>query len=256
MKADEQEPYMILAKSRKACRLCNGLINPSMYSGGVFDTAHIGPWSQWQGNLDARLLIVGQDWGDTSYFEKYKGRDIDNNPSNKTLRELLASIGIEIDPPSAAEHSHESVFLTNAILCLKDGGLGAPVKSSWFNNCGRHFLRPTIDIVSPKVVVSLGKHAFESIRQLYDLPKMLFRNAVDQPAGFVYPTGYSSFLCIIAVHEFFTRIEKWSSKRQTGNESRWRYSCHAAQPVVARDRLPRRESEVRVVEVDSPACGG
>jgi len=29
---------------------------------------------------------------------------------------------------------------------------------------------------------------------------------------------------------------------------------HAAQPVVARDRLPRRESEALVVAVDSPAC--
>jgi len=27
-----------------------------------------------------------------------------------------------------------------------------------------------------------------------------------------------------------------------------------AQPVVARDRLPRRESEAQVVEVDLPAC--
>jgi DNA polymerase len=34
----------------------------------VYDNqGHIGPWTQWQGNLNAELMIVGQDWGGTEY---------------------------------------------------------------------------------------------------------------------------------------------------------------------------------------------
>jgi DNA polymerase len=73
--------------------------------------------------------------------------------------------------------------LTNAILCLKEEDLGAPVKREWFNNCGHHYLKPLIEIISPKVVVSLGKYAYEAICQLFNLPIKSFRDAVDQRVG-------------------------------------------------------------------------
>ena len=190
---DKQEGYAALVTSRKVCHLCEGLTNPSDCSNGASVAKHIGPWTQWQGNLDPKLMIVGQDWGDTTSFEPYQGQDSDHNPSNMVLRELLYSIGIETDPPSRADKVHENVFLTNAILCLKKGGLGGPVRSIWFDNCGRHFLRPTIDLIQPRVLVSLGKYAFQSIGKLYDLPKMQFRDAVNQPEGFELSNGWRFF---------------------------------------------------------------
>ena len=169
--------------------MCKGLTNPAEYDNGIFDSDHIGPWSRWQGNLNSQLMIIGQDWGDTGYFQRYGGHETDNNPSNKTIRELLASIGINILPPSVSNLDTSAIFLTNAILCLKKGGLGAPVYREWFNNCGCHYLKPLIEIISPKVVVSLGKHAYETICQLYNLPKMGFRDAVDRQEGMPLSKG-------------------------------------------------------------------
>lgn len=183
MNSNKNIAYRLLVQSRKICRLCKGLINPAEYNNGIFDGDQIGPWSRWQDNLNTQLMIIGQDWGDTGYFRRYRGRDTDNNPSNTTIRELLASIEIPIPPPSASDRGMRSIFLTNAILCLKEGGLGAEVKREWFNNCGHHYLKPLIEIISPKVVVSLGKYAYEAICQLYCLPKMSFRDAVDRQEG-------------------------------------------------------------------------
>ena len=182
---NKQAAYQAIVEARKLCVLCDGLTNPSSYEADCLDSDHIGPWSRWQGNLDAKLLIVGQDWSNIDYFEKNHGFDAENNGSNNTLRKLLTSIGIDIDPPSLTNPGQHKVFLTNAILCLKAGDMGAPVRESWLKQCGSHFLKPTIEIVHPLAVISLGKHACESIFREYHLPKMIFREAVDQPEGFL-----------------------------------------------------------------------
>src|SRR5690349_11426767 len=73
------------------------------------------------GQPHADLVIVGQDWGDTRYFAANRGRDAARNPTNETLRSLLASIGIEIAPPAGTDAGGGEVFMTNAILCFKQG---------------------------------------------------------------------------------------------------------------------------------------
>ena len=63
LSADKSERYFQLVEARKACTACAGLSNPSTFHEGEFDSAQIGPWSRWQGNLNAAVMIVGQDWG-------------------------------------------------------------------------------------------------------------------------------------------------------------------------------------------------
>lgn len=65
----KREKYQLLVKKRKGCHLCNSITNPAKVENGTYDSDEIGAWSLWQGNLDAELLIVGQDWGDTSYLK-------------------------------------------------------------------------------------------------------------------------------------------------------------------------------------------
>jgi hypothetical protein len=79
-------------------------------------------------------MIVGQDWGDVRYFTKNLGLEAPRNPTNETLRELISLLGIEVGPPEDRRRSGVA-FFTNAVLCLKDGGLQADVQSAWFANC-------------------------------------------------------------------------------------------------------------------------
>lgn len=180
---DRTDAYAALVRARCSCRVCPGLINPAACDGGVHDSEHIGPWTLWQSNLHAELVVVGQDWGDTRYFIANGGRDASRNPTNENLRVLLRSIGIEIPPPGS-DDAGGSIFLTNAILCLKDGGMQAKVQPEWFANCGARFLRPTIDLIAPKAVVTLGEWAYRAVTAAYGVPRMAFRKAVERPEGF------------------------------------------------------------------------
>jgi len=167
--SNKQQHYSGLVQQRKLCKVCHGLINPATCDGGQYDSSQIGPWSRWQGDLETKLMVVGQDWGDTNYFLKWKGFDAPKNPANQNLMKLLSSIGINIKPFVGIDQIGE-LFLTNAILCLKQNGMQGAVDDAWFQNCGKRFLKPLIEIVSPKVVVAVGKQAFKAILGAYDIP--------------------------------------------------------------------------------------
>jgi len=165
----KSEKYKNLVLKRKNCSLCQNLSNPSFIKNGQWDSDHIGPWSLWQGNLDTEIIVVGQDWGDIRYFEKWQGRDqVSGNPTNTNLQQLLETIGISIKKPQ--DKQREIIFLSNVILCLKTGGLQAKVEKEWFENCSKNFLSPLIDIIKPKIVISLGKSVSETILNLYKVP--------------------------------------------------------------------------------------
>jgi uracil-DNA glycosylase len=185
--------YTALVHARQSCHACPALVNPAVCGGGIHDSDQIGPWSLWQGNLNAELVIVGQDWGDARYFTENFGREAPHNPTNETLRRLLGSIGIEIAGPTATDTGGGPLFLTNAVLCLKEGGMQAKVQPGWFANCGARFLRPTIDLIAPKVVVTLGEWAYRATTAAYDVPRVAFRQAVERADGFVLTDGARYF---------------------------------------------------------------
>ncbi|HXN22856.1 MAG TPA: uracil-DNA glycosylase family protein [Candidatus Dormibacteraeota bacterium] len=175
------EIYLTLVRDRKECRLCEplGLTNPAVCGDGLYDSDHIGPWSKWHGNLNAELMVVGQDWGDTTAYIGHRGIEDPQNATNKVLVGLVRSVGLDMD----------AVFLTNAVLCLKEGGCQAPVNKEWFRNCGERFLKPTIEIVKPRVLVTLGEHAYRSVALLFGVLPALFNQAVNYPKGFMLPQG-------------------------------------------------------------------
>ena len=177
--------YRRLVEQRKTCRECRELTNPSACAGGLHDRDHLGPWSRWQGSLDAEVMVIGQDWGDDKYFKDNDGYDNPENPTNATLRMLLDSIGLKIDSPLSTDDGGGTLFFTNAILCLKQGGMQSKVQPAWFRNCAPRFLRPTIELVQPKIVITLGGHAYRAVSRSYDQKVLNFRQAVEHQPGFL-----------------------------------------------------------------------
>ncbi|MBK6865016.1 MAG: hypothetical protein IPG91_16595 [Ideonella sp.] len=181
--------YKALVVSRKACRKCAdiGLTNPACVQAGAFDGPDIGPWTRWNGDLNARVLVVGQEWGDVASLVRQGGLDT-ASPTNRVLRELLASVGVRIRP-APLRASRSGVFLTNAALCLKDGGAQAPVRAEWFANCADAYLRRQIELVRPAVVVTLGERAYLAVRQAFNLRRVSFRHAANKFAHIPLPNG-------------------------------------------------------------------
>lgn len=182
---DRQHAYRSLVQARKECTRCGeGIINPAHCCGGRFDGEEIGPWSRWQGNLNARLMVIGQDWGDNVTFERNGGVSRSNNPTNRTLIRLMAAAGLHLGPPEATGSGAREAFFTNAVLCLKTkGGLQGDVQRIWFDNCGTKFLLPLIRLVNPPFVVTLGERAYRVLEELFHLPYRPFRQMVEDPTG-------------------------------------------------------------------------
>jgi uracil-DNA glycosylase family 4 len=178
----KQEQYNTLVEKRKACRLCVGLSNPAEPALRRFDSDQIGPWSRLHGDLDAELMIVGQDWGGVKYYKDNKGLDKLKNPTMCNLQKLLHHIGIHVSVTTYADLGR-GLFLTNAILCLKDGGLQAKIEPDWVINCGSNFLSHQIEIVRPKVVVGLGAFAFHAVLRAFGHPITELRDAIKDKQG-------------------------------------------------------------------------
>jgi uracil-DNA glycosylase family 4 len=179
---DKQQQYAELVAKRKACSLCDshGLTNPSNCNEGIYDTSgHIGPWTGWQGNLNAELMVIAQDWGGVEYYIEHKGLEEDTNTTNRRICELLSSVGVSIELPRQSRNS--VLFFTNSVLCLRPGRLTGPIKSRWFTNCSTNFLRPQVELVNPKVVVTLGLMAYRALLNAYGLQsKPRMREAVQE----------------------------------------------------------------------------
>lgn len=206
--------YRNLVATRKACRLCQGLRNPAEIDNGRLDSDHVGPWCRWQGNLEAPLMVVGQDWGDERYLRDNGGVEKPGNRTNVTLVKLLGTIGLDIGEPGDP-WGQDVVFFTNAILCLKEGGLQGAVRAEWFRNC-QPFLRGQIEIVRPRVVVGLGQRAYEGVMAAYGFKAPPFARAVADPEGQLLPTGsrlFAVYHCgarILNTHRPFERqVADW-----------------------------------------------
>ncbi len=147
------------------------MVNPFHPANRDFDRGEIGPWTLWQGNREnPRLMIVGQDWGAADDFRDFGGHDSPGMPTNCTLRALLDHIGVYIARPGKDDQGGGPLFFTNSVLCLRRDR-GAEPPRSCFNRCASKFLKPTIELVAPRFLVSLGYQAYTSIGRIYDFQR-------------------------------------------------------------------------------------
>lgn len=177
--------YLQLVEARKTCRDCKDsenpskdLINPAECEGGSFDCSELGPWSHWQGNLDAEILLVGQDWGQVDWFVRQQGCPRNAGTTNTTLLQLFSAAGIDIELPRETA-GRGTLFFTNAVLCMKKGKATDGVRSKWFRNCGKNFLRPLIEIVQPNAVICLGGRAYQSVLRAFNKKPRAIGGAVE-----------------------------------------------------------------------------
>ena len=154
--------YLALVARRRAHRFPRGLLNPAGIQGGRWDSDHLGPWSCWQGALDAEVVVVGQDWGNEALFLKGKGRPSDGDPTNVNLRAMAHRAGWDMGSPEAPRP--QPIYLTHAVLGIR--AMGNPVTVppiAWIDD-SVPFLVQLLEIIRPRALVSLGRAALRSCR--------------------------------------------------------------------------------------------
>jgi uracil-DNA glycosylase len=112
--------------------------------------------SELNGSIRARLMFIGEAPG-------RKGADRTRIPfsgdqSGANFDRFLSSIGL----------TREQIFITSAALCNPRAESGAnrrPTQKE-LSNCSS-FLRRTIEIVDPRVIVTLGSVALEALKRIH-----------------------------------------------------------------------------------------
>jgi uracil-DNA glycosylase len=164
------EQYAALVGARKACRICVERSPGRLRSCAEFDFDPdvVSLWELWLGHKNPKLLVVGQDFGNVDYFVRNRGRDAPDNKTNDNLHKLLAAAGIAAGAPPEAD-PEPPVFLTNSILCLKEGAMSGPIRSNWVRTCTERHLRPLLRWLRPPVVVGMGNFGWQAVRQAFAL---------------------------------------------------------------------------------------
>ena len=165
------DEYGALVASRKACRICVERSPGKIRSCAEFDYDPdvVSHWEAWLGHRRPKLLAVGQDFGNVGYFVRNRGRDDPNNKTNDNLRRLLMEAGFSVTQPREFD-GHTPVFLTNSILCIKEGPMDGAIRSSWVDACADKHLGPLLGYLKPPVVVGMGSCGWRAVRRVFALP--------------------------------------------------------------------------------------
>jgi hypothetical protein len=194
----KQERYRDCVKKVKGCaKNCNSSGKGARLL-HCADCDEINLWSYWQGgetHLDAKILLVGQDWGPYDPQEYAESRIvkeiIENRKSNptkyysytdgndsitdKNLIELFNSIGYDItkDQPD--------LFFTNFVLCYREKNFSGDFKQVWADNCSEHF-KELADIIQPNVILCLGRNVYESVLKVFGktVPSESYNKIIDK----------------------------------------------------------------------------
>jgi uracil-DNA glycosylase len=164
------DQYAALVAARKACRICVER-NPGKIRSCAefdFDPDVVSHWEAWLGHKRPKLLAVAQDFGNVGYFVRNRGRDDPANQTNANLRKLLREAGFDVTDPRELDGG-TPVFLTNSILCIKEGPMDGAIRSSWVDACADQHLRPLVRYLKPLVVVGMGSCGWRAVRQVFTL---------------------------------------------------------------------------------------
>lgn len=134
-------------------------------------------WTDWFHRVDSSIMIIGQDWGpyqemrtlhDKLNYDKSNWKDLIESEKSNT-KKLLAYY---IEQSSQGTYTLDDLFVTNAILCARKGnsyrGDNIDLKKSTLN-CSKYLLRQ-IEIVKPKVIVTLGYYPLLSLASIFGFP--------------------------------------------------------------------------------------
>lgn len=154
-----------LIARRKACRICvdrdpDRIVPAASFP---FDPEVVSHWAQWLGHSNPRLVIVGQDFSDTSYFERHRGADDFASATNANLRRLLTIAGFSPGRPPRLD-PNTPIYLTNSILCLKRPPMNRPIADRWVRACSSAQLVPLISRLDPEAVVGMGSRGWQAVR--------------------------------------------------------------------------------------------
>ena len=183
----KKESFDKLLKTMSKCDKCTNfkckeksLIN--IYNDYNFSSNIPSIWTDWFNRLDSKIMIIGQDWGPYNDMKKLNNLLKEDKSNWNELIESEKSntkkiLEKYIKESSNSRYSLNDIFITNAIMCAREGdnyrGNTIDLKKSTLK-CS-DFLLKQIEIVKPKVILTLGYYPLLSLSNLlnFDIERTL-----------------------------------------------------------------------------------
>lgn len=204
---NKKERYEKLVEKIHNCKCCEAIKKPMFCKNGVCLTnisdelkdkmKHVNMWNYWQGSLDAKIMVIGQDYGS---FPKTESKDNSEKKKNKEYyfeecisREAFTRTKTKDDVEKEYEElkkiwsitdanlfylfkkvlgydltkDNKDLFFTNMACCYRNEG-GATsgsdnYRSEWLSLCAYKYMGELIDIIQPEVIITLGENTFNAM---------------------------------------------------------------------------------------------
>lgn len=160
------------------CSSCLNLKDKSLVNFYNSDMAKNIPsiWTDWYSRLDSKIMIIGQDWGPyqdiVMLYEKFKSggdyQELIDSEKSLTKKKLFKFLS-----KSACLENHKcdlnKIYITNAIMCGRSGSSyrGNNINLNYSTKWCSKYLDAQIEIVKPKVIVTLGYYPLVSLSCIF-----------------------------------------------------------------------------------------
>ena len=159
--------------------------NKGAYMTWYEDCHEINLWTYWQGRgcLDPTFLVVGQDWGcpsgEEALINNIKEIEKDDSvpyivgkpsPTDSTLAYLFERVLCR----DILNNRFDDLFFTNLCLGYRTKGTSGNLKKSWLKKDYEFFSR-LVAILTPKIVICLGRATFEGVLEALAIKKPKIR---------------------------------------------------------------------------------
>lgn len=162
------------------------------FHNGIYECDHVSPWTRSGDNVNAEIMVVGQDWSSADRLCN-PTPDMDaanlgytpNLPTNRNLDDLLwRHFG----------KRREDCYLTNLFPFVKPGGMSKNIAMKDLQVCAQQFTVEEIRIVNPRLVICLGLRSYVALMRTQGLSGWPKLEAAIRRSPF--PIGNAAIHCV------------------------------------------------------------
>ena len=134
---------------------------------GIYECDHVSPFSHGAQNVNAKVMLVLQDWGSVDYLKSLCDKDqeslsqLGRDPTlftNKNITDLLN------------RHFHldlADTYATNLFPFIKQGAMSSSIAIQDLNRAAIEYTKPLIEIIQPIIVICFGIKTFNALIASY-----------------------------------------------------------------------------------------
>ena len=152
------------------------------FRNGIYECNHVSPYSHGAQNVNAKVMLVLQDWGSIDYLKNLCDKDqeslsqLGRDPklfTNKNITDLLN------------RHFHLNLadtYATNLFPFIKQGTMSSSIPIQDLNRAAIEYTRPLIEIIQPSIVICFGIKTFNALIASYGYKgSTKMAEAIDSP---------------------------------------------------------------------------